>query len=276
MLLTIVGLLIDISGLVGVWAAYGPTRDSVITVSNTLQQGLQVADKGLTRADGYVTQARQVVTQVNDVVTLLGDNVQKNSPIITALAQRVNTKLAPALDQAQTIASTVHDAALKVNGALVILNRFPGVSVPTFNDQLSAISAGTQNAQSSVQDLRTTLANVKAGVVTKVSTTVTKITARIDAPLAKIQSIIKYLSGKGDQRSEPPDIDNEPDPYISACDRNLCNDSLPYRRSGAADVLLILLAICNPWTLPISAHCGQQGRLRLVDSHLRLRHRSRT
>ena len=141
MVLTIVGLLIDISGLVGVWAAYGPARDSVITVSNTLQQGLQVADKGLTRADGYVTQARQVVTQVNDVVTLIGDNVQKNSPIITALGQRVDTKLAPALEQAQTIASTVHDAALKVNGALVILNRFPGVSVPTFNDQLSAISA---------------------------------------------------------------------------------------------------------------------------------------
>ena len=196
MLLTIVGLLIDISGLVGVWAAYGPTRDSVITVSNTLQQGLQVADKGLTRADGYVTQARQVVTQVNDVVTLIGDNVQKNSPIITALGQRVDTKLAPALDQAQTIASTVHDAALKVNGALVILNRFPGVSLPTFNDQLSAISAGTQNAQSSVQDLRTTLANVKAGVVTKVSTTVTKITARIDAPLAKIQSIITTYQAK--------------------------------------------------------------------------------
>ena len=196
MVLTIVGLLIDISGLVGVWAAYGPARDSVITVSNTLQQGLQVADKGLTRADGYVTQARQVVTQVNDVVTLLGDNVQKNSPIITALGQRVDTKLSPALEQAQTIASTVHDAALKVNGALVILNRFPGVSLPTFNDQLSAISAGTQNAQSSVQDLRTTLANVKAGVVTKVSTTVTKITARIDAPLAKIQSIITTYHAK--------------------------------------------------------------------------------
>ena len=196
LVLTLVGLLVDMSELVGVWVAYGPAHDSVIAVSNTVQQGLQVADKGLTRADGYVTQARQVVTQVNDVVTLIGDNLQNYSPIITALAQRINTRFGPALEQAQTTASNVHDAALKVNGALEVLNRFPGASVPTFSDQLAAISARAQDAQSSMQDLRTTLAQTKTGAVTHLATRITTITAKTDTALAKIQTIINTYQAK--------------------------------------------------------------------------------
>ena len=196
MVLTIVGLLIDISELVGVWAAYGPARNGVITVSNTLIQGLQVADKGLTRANGYVTQARQAVTDVNNAASLLGDNIKTNSPLITALGQRVGTKLAPVLDQVQTIASSIHDATLKVNGALVALNRFPGVTVPTLSDQLARYLIAHNRLCRQSQDLRVTLANIKAGVVTKAGTTIKQVTARIDAPLAKIQSLINTYQTK--------------------------------------------------------------------------------
>ena len=196
MVLTIVGLLINISALVGVWAAYGPARNSVITISNTVIQGLQVADKGLTRANGYVTQARQTVTDVNNAASLLGDNIKTNSPLITALGQRVETKLAPVLDNVQTATSSVHDAALKVNGALEALNRFPGVTVPTLNNQIATISDRSQQAESATQDLRVTLANIKAGVVTKAGTTLKQVTARIDAPLAKIQSLINTYKAK--------------------------------------------------------------------------------
>ncbi len=196
MVLALVGLLVDMAELVGVWAAYGPARDSVITVSNTLQQGIQVAGKGLTRADGYVTQARQELTQVNTLATQLGDRAQANSPVLNALSQRVDTRLAPVLDKAQTTASSIHDAALKVNGALEVLDRFPNVNVPTFSDQLVAISNRAQEAQSAMQDLRTTLANIKAGAITKAETAVTKITARIDTPLEKIQSLINTYQAK--------------------------------------------------------------------------------
>ena len=85
LVLAVVGLIVDASGLVGVWAAYGPARDSVITVSNALTQALQVADKGLTRANGYVQTGRQTLTQVNTEAVQLGDRAKTNSPLITAL-----------------------------------------------------------------------------------------------------------------------------------------------------------------------------------------------
>jgi hypothetical protein len=196
MVLAVLGLIVDGSGLVGVWAAYGPARDSVITVSNTLTQALQVADKGLTRANGYVQTARQTLTQVNTEAVQLGDRVQTSSPLITAISQRVDTKLAPVLEQAQTTAANIHDATLKVNGALVALNRFPGVSVPTLSPQLSAVSDRAQESVSTMQDLRVTLANIKAGAVTKAETAVMQITARIDVPLARIQSLVNTYQAK--------------------------------------------------------------------------------
>jgi hypothetical protein len=196
MVLAVLGLLVNVSGLVGVWAAYGPARNSVISVSNSLTQALQVAEKGMTRANGYVQTARQTITQVNNEATQLGDRAKTSSPLITALTQSVNTKLAPIIDQAQTTTSAIHDAALKVNGALVAINRFPGVTVPTLNDQLVAISDRAQEAQSAVQDLRVTLANIKAGVVTKAETTIMQVTARIDAPLARIQSLVNTYQAK--------------------------------------------------------------------------------
>jgi len=196
LVLAMVGLLVNVSGLVGVWAAYGPARNSVTDVSNTLTQALQVADKGLTRANGYVQTGRQTVAQLNTLATQLGDRTQTNSPLITTLSQRVDTKLAPVLEQAQTTAASIHDATLKVNGAFVTLNRFPGVTVPTLSDQLSAVSDRAQEAVSAMQDLRVTLANIKAGTVTKAQTAVMQITARIDAPLARIQSLINTYQAK--------------------------------------------------------------------------------
>ena len=202
MVLTLVGLIVDMAGLVGVWAAYGPARNSVITVSNSLIQGLQVTDKGLTRANGYVQTARQTLTDVNNTAIQLGDHAKTNSPLITALSQRVDTKLAPVLEQAQTTASSIHDATLKVNGALEALNRFPGVTVPTLNNQLSGISDRAQEAQSAAQDLRVTLANIKAGAVTKAETAVMQITSRIDAPLARIQSLVNTYQAKAVQAQD--------------------------------------------------------------------------
>lgn len=63
--------------------------------------------------NGSVQTARQAFTQVNDVATQLGDRAQTSSPLITALSQRVDTKLDPVLENGRTTAVAIHDAVLK-------------------------------------------------------------------------------------------------------------------------------------------------------------------
>ncbi len=202
MVLAVLGLIVNVSELVGIWAAYGPARSAVTDVSNTLTQALQVADKGLTRVNGYVQTARQTLTQVNNEAMQIGDRAKASSKLVTDLSQRVDTKLAPVLENARTTAVAIHDAVLKVNSALLALNRFPGVTVPTLSNQLSSVSDRAQEASSAAQDLRVTLANIKAGVVTKAESAVMQVTSRIDAALARIQGYVNTYQAKVTQAQD--------------------------------------------------------------------------
>ncbi len=202
MVLAVLGLIVNVAVLVGVWTAYGPARSAVTDVSTTLTQALQVADKGLTRVNGSVQNARQSLTQVNDEATQLGDRAQTSSPLITTLSKRVDNELAPRIENARTTAVSIHDAVVKVNSALVALNRFPDVTVPSLSNELGSVSDRAQEAQVAAQDLRVTLANIKAGLVTKAESAVKQVTSRIDVPLARIQALVNTYQAKATQAQE--------------------------------------------------------------------------
>ncbi len=196
------GLIVNVAGLAGVWTAYGPARSAVTDVSSTMTQALQVVDNGLARVNDHVQNARQTLTRVNDEATQIGDHIQASSPLITALSQRVDNELAPRIENARTTAVAIHDAVVKVNGALVALNRFPSVTVPTLSSELGSVSERAQEAQAAVQDLRVTLANIKAGIVTKAESAVMQVTSRIDAPLARIQALVNMYQVKAASTQE--------------------------------------------------------------------------
>jgi len=133
---------------------------------------------------------------------MLGDRVQTSSPVITALSKGVDNELAPRIENARTTAVAIHDAVVKVNSALEALDRFPSVTVPTLSNQLASVSDRAQEAAAAAQDLRVTLANIKAGIVTKAESAVMQVTARIDAALAKIQGLVNTYQAKVTQAQE--------------------------------------------------------------------------
>ena len=190
MLLAVLGFIISLAGIAGVWYARPYARSSVIDVTTVTTKTLVVVNNGLGRVNTAVQDARQKVTQVNDAAAKLGNRIQASSPLVDKFNQLVNNDLAPRIQKVSTTASTIHDAVVSLNSKLEVLNRFPNIQVPTLTNQLSAISDRAQEAQSAVQDLRTTLTDVKAGLVTTVVGAVTQRTARIDAALARIQETV--------------------------------------------------------------------------------------
>jgi ElaB/YqjD/DUF883 family membrane-anchored ribosome-binding protein len=188
-----VGFLLSLAGIVGIWSAYAPARSAVTDVAATATHSLGIVGNGLGRVNTLVQDGRQSLTRVNDEAAKLGNRVQANSPVVSALSQLVDNDLAPRIENARTTAFTIHDAVVSFNSTLAALNRLPSVTVPTLNGALSAVSDRAQEAQAAVQDLRTTVANVKAGTVTKAEEAVTNLTGRIDAALARIQATVnKY------------------------------------------------------------------------------------
>jgi hypothetical protein len=190
MLLTVLGFLISVSGIAGLWVARSYARSAVIDVTNVTTKTLTAVNNGLGRVNTQVQDARQKLTQVNDAAANLGNRIQANSPLLDKFNQLVNTNLAPSLAKVSTTASAVHDAVVSLNSNLEVLNRLPNIQIPTLTSQLSALSDRAQEAQSAVEDMRTSLADVKAGLVTTVVAAVTQRTARIDTALARIQDTV--------------------------------------------------------------------------------------
>lgn len=193
MFFAVVGFIVYVTGLVGVWYARAPARSDVTDVTATMTRALGIVDNGLARVNTQVKDARQTIARVNNAAAILGDRVQASSPLVTKLSQLVDKDLTPRIEKARTTAVAIHDAVVTVNSALVALNRLPGVTLPSLTNELGAVSERAQEAQTALQDLRVTLAGVKAGIATKAEVVVTKVTARIDAALARIQALVnKY------------------------------------------------------------------------------------
>jgi hypothetical protein len=190
MLLAVLGFLISVAGIAGVWVARSYARSAVIDVTTVTTKTLTVVNNGLGRVNTQVQDARQKVTQVNDAAAKLGTRINANSPLADKFTQLVNTTLAPSLEKVSTTAATIHDAVVSLNSKLEVLNRFPNIQVPTLTNQLSAVSDRAQQAQTAVEDLQTSLTDVKSGLVTTVGAAVTQRTARIDAALARIQDTV--------------------------------------------------------------------------------------
>jgi len=190
MLLAVLGFLISVAGIAGVWVARSYARSAVIDVTTVTTKTLTAVNNGLVRVHTQVQDARQKVTQVNDAAAKLGNRINANSPLVDKFNQLVSTNLAPSLEKVSTTASAVHDAVVSLNSKLEVLNRLPNIQIPTLTSQLSAVSDRAQEAQSAVEDMRTSLTDVKAGLVTTVQGAVTQRTARIDAALARIQDTV--------------------------------------------------------------------------------------
>jgi len=188
--IAVMGFILNVAGVVGVWFVRAPARSAVTDVAATMTHALETVNNGLGRVNTQVQDARQTLTRVNDAAAKLGNRVQANSPVVSALSQLVDNDLAPRIENARTTAFAIHDAVVSFNSTLVALNRLPSVTVPTLTGELSAVSERAQEAQTAGQDLRATVADVKAGIVTKAEEAVTKVTTRIDAALARIQATV--------------------------------------------------------------------------------------
>ena len=152
MVLAALALIVDMAGLVGVWAARAPAISDVTDVTATMTHALGTVDNGLTRVNTQVQDARQILTQVNNEAANLGDQVQANSPLVTRLSQLVGNDLSPRVENVRATASDIHDAVVSFNALLVVLNRQPTTRTARLDDALGSVSTRAQEAQDAVQD----------------------------------------------------------------------------------------------------------------------------
>jgi hypothetical protein len=191
-------IVLSVGGIFSAWGISSAVSNVTLKVFSVIQTGSQVVDSAAGRVDTLVQAARSEVQQANEMVNTAASNLQENRPVLTALSDRLETRLGPTVDKVQEALTPVHDVLVTVSGAVSFANSVPFIQerAPRL-EQLDQTLSGLSGLAADVLQLRTTLRTAvteKADQLTQgVATALTNLATRIDGKLADVQSSVQAL-----------------------------------------------------------------------------------
>lgn len=194
-------IVLCVGGIFGAWGLSSAISNFTLKVFSVIQGGVQVVDTAAGRVDTLIQTARTEVQQTAETISTASSNLQENHPVLTALNERLETRLGPTVDKVQETLAPVQDVLVSVSGAVSFANSIPFIAerAPRL-DQLDQTLTRLSSLGADVKQLRTTLnaaVTEKADQLTQsVATALTNLTSRIDSGLAGIQSEVQALQAE--------------------------------------------------------------------------------
>ena len=190
-------IVLSLSGVVGAWWVNRQVTDVALKGFGVIDTGVGVVDAGVGRVDELITRSRTEVRQATETIGTVGAKAQANSPVLTALSERLEANLAPRVAQMQQVLGPVRDALGRVGDALGMLNSLPILAdratrlvalEETFN-RLEELTADTTQLRATLQ----ALVEQKGDVAAETVAALKGITQRIDTRLGEVQSNVQAV-----------------------------------------------------------------------------------
>ena len=196
--ITIAVLFIGLSlfGIFGAWFVDRKATDVALKGFGLIETGVQVVDAGVGRVNELVATSRMEVRQASETITAVGAQAQANRPVLNALNERLETSLAPRIEQMQKVLAPVRDALKNVADAVSLLSSLPMMAdrAPrlaalddTFN-RLEELSADGKQLRGTLREL---VAGQNGAVTAETLASLNALTQRIDTRLAKVQANVQ-------------------------------------------------------------------------------------
>jgi X-X-X-Leu-X-X-Gly heptad repeat protein len=201
MVLSVLLIVVWVAGIVGNWMANKALTDATVQVLTGADRVLGRTEQALTRLDTAVGNARDRVAAFDEEVATAGENFVENPVILTALAERLDLGIGPAVDQVRGTVQTIRETALAAQNTVQTLNALPFVSIGgsvAEESKLQRLSDGVTNLTEGIQELRDGVREAKAGAATAVAWVLGRGTSRLDTGLENIETTV---TGYGDQVS---------------------------------------------------------------------------
>lgn len=184
---------LSLFGMVVVWLVDRRASEIALKGFGLVETAVGVISAGVSRLDGLIATSRADVRQASETIKAVGGRAAANSPVLTALHERLETGLAPRIGQMSQVLQPVRDALRTIASAVSVANSLPMVAdrAPrlaaldeTFNrlEQLSADSTqlrGTLRALAGAQRNQVTAETVLV---------LTGLAERIDTRLGEVQA----------------------------------------------------------------------------------------
>lgn len=188
-IISILGILACAAGIVGGWVINNRLTDSLMNLLDGIQTLTTSLEDSLSKAGSSLTTANSAISTLRDLGTQLGESASENTPILDRIAQVIQEQLSPTLDRIRETFSTVQERIKAINSAIEALNVLPGVNLPTLSPQLDEVNQLVQNVVDAIDELKSNIADFKAGVVQNV---LTALSAKIE-PIATLLANLEEL-----------------------------------------------------------------------------------
>ena len=181
MILSALGAVACLGGIIGAWAANAPLTDAVNSTIDTAAGYISLAGNALQTAGARVEGARTEIESIQSQIASVTPDQR------AALAQRVSDRVAQPVTAVRTTTKAVSTGAVALNQTLESVNRIPGVAVPTFTDELNAIDARLEAVTGRIEAVGAAVsdANVDGARVSEAATAATAELQSIETALGE-------------------------------------------------------------------------------------------
>ena len=191
-------IVLSLGGIFGVWLVNRKASDIALQGFGVIEIGIGVVDAGIGRVDDLIGKSRTEVRQAAETITDLGGQALANSPVLTALNERLETSLAPRMAQMQQALAPARDALAKVSNAVTLVSSMPGMAeraprLAALDEALNRIEEMSADTTQLRSTLRALAAAQTSGVAPETVATLNKLTQRIDTRLGEVQTNVQAL-----------------------------------------------------------------------------------
>ena len=194
----VTGVLISLACVIGVWVLNNTAQGVVGATLEATETGLQSADNALERVQNILESAGAGAQRVESAASELGDKITQGAPAVTVIETVLGEELGPKINTARETMIAVRDSVTAFNSTLAAANRLPGIQIPTLNNELQATSDRLADLSNQVSEMRTQIAQAKAGDEAAITEPVSERTQRIanalDVTQANLQAFRSRLA----------------------------------------------------------------------------------
>ena len=187
---------LSLVGIFGAWFVDRKATDVALKGFGLIETGVQVVDAGVGRVNDLVATSRMEVRQASETITAVGAQPQANRPVLNALNERLETSLAPRIEQMQKALAPVRDALKNVADAVSLLSSLPMMAdraprLAALDDAFNRVEELSADGKQLRGTLRELVAGQNGAVTAETLATLNALTQRIDTRLAKVQANIQ-------------------------------------------------------------------------------------
>ena len=184
---------ISLVGVFGAWFVDRKATDVTLKGFGLIETGVQVVDAGVGRVNELIATSRAEVRQASETISAVGPQAQANRPVLNALNDRLETSLAPRIEQMQKVLAPVRDALANVGNAVNLLNSLPMMAdraprLAALDDAFNRLEELSADGKQLRGTLRELVSGQNSDITAETLATLNGLTQRIDTRLGKVQA----------------------------------------------------------------------------------------